>query len=40
MESAIQSKQITDNKSRLTGIKEQRGKELAAARKQTAASTQ
>ncbi|MFG3126533.1 hypothetical protein [Streptomyces tendae] len=40
VESAVQSKQITDNKSRLTGIKEQRGKELAAARKQISASTQ
>ncbi|MFE0802564.1 hypothetical protein ACFW3N_21060 [Streptomyces sp. NPDC058834] len=40
VESAIQNKQITDNKSQLTGIKEQRGKELAAARKQNAASAQ
>ncbi|MFH9064997.1 hypothetical protein ACH4GM_27795 [Streptomyces coeruleorubidus] len=38
VESAIQDKQIADNKSRLTGIKEQRGKEIAAARKQIAAS--
>ncbi|MFC8368530.1 hypothetical protein ACFUIT_11195 [Streptomyces sp. NPDC057239] len=38
VETAIQNKQITDNKSRLTGIKEQHGKEVAAARKQVAAS--
>ncbi|MFI2720713.1 hypothetical protein ACH5AI_30980 [Streptomyces collinus] len=40
VESAIQNKQITDNKSRLTGIKEQHGTEVAAARKQMAASAQ
>ncbi|WP_234025777.1 MULTISPECIES: hypothetical protein [Streptomyces] len=40
VESAIQDKQIADNKSRLTGIKEQHGKEVAAARKQMAASDQ
>jgi hypothetical protein len=40
VESAIQNKQIADNKSRLTGIREQRGKEIAAARKQMAASAQ
>lgn len=38
VESAIQDRQIADNKSRLTGIKEQHGKEIAAARKQMAAS--
>ncbi|MFD7705000.1 hypothetical protein [Streptomyces caelestis] len=38
VESAIQNKQIADDKSRLTGIKEQHGKEVAAARKQVAAS--
>lgn len=40
VESAIQDKQIADNKSQLTGIKEQHGKETAAARKQMAASAQ
>ncbi|MEV5887339.1 hypothetical protein AB0L74_32620 [Streptomyces sp. NPDC052020] len=40
VESAIQDQQIADNKSRLTGIKEQHGKEVAAARKQMAASAQ
>ncbi|MEV5952498.1 hypothetical protein AB0M11_01750 [Streptomyces sp. NPDC051987] len=39
-ESAIQDKQIADNKTQLTGIKEQRGKEIAAARKEMAAYTQ
>ncbi|MFF0096099.1 hypothetical protein ACFYSF_40140 [Streptomyces canus] len=34
------SQQIADNQSRLTGIKEQHGKEVAAARKQMTASTQ
>ncbi|OUD01301.1 hypothetical protein [Streptomyces swartbergensis] len=34
----VQDKQIAENKSRLTGIKEQRGKEIAAARKQMTAS--
>ncbi|MFI6492983.1 hypothetical protein [Streptomyces sp. NPDC050564] len=38
VESAIQDKQIADNKSQLTGIEEQHGKEIAAARKQMAAS--
>ena len=40
VESAIQDKQIADNRSQLTGIKEQHGKEVAAARKQMAASAQ
>ena len=40
VETALQNKQIADNKSRLTGIKDQRGKEITAARKQMAASTQ
>lgn len=40
VESAIQDKQIADNKSRLTGIKEQHGKEVAAAGKQMTASAQ
>ncbi|MEU4484167.1 hypothetical protein AB0H94_04595 [Streptomyces purpurascens] len=40
VETAIQDKQIADNKSRLTGIKEQHGKEIAAARKQMATSAQ
>ncbi|QKZ18142.1 hypothetical protein [Streptomyces chartreusis] len=40
VESAIQYKQIADNKSQLAGIKEQHGKEIAAARKQMAASAQ
>jgi hypothetical protein len=38
VESAIQDKQIADNKSQLTGIKEQHGKAVAAARRQMAAS--
>ncbi|MEU6406927.1 hypothetical protein ABZ861_30380, partial [Streptomyces sp. NPDC046985] len=38
VESAIQDRQIADNKSRLTGIEEQHGKEMTAARKETAAS--
>ncbi|KOX06572.1 hypothetical protein ADK65_01360 [Streptomyces sp. NRRL B-1140] len=38
VESAIQNKQITDNKSRLTGIKEQHDREVAAASKQMADS--
>ncbi|MBB3074390.1 hypothetical protein [Streptomyces violarus] len=38
VESAIQDKQIADNRSRLTGIEEQHGKEVAAAREQMAAS--
>ncbi|MER5832123.1 hypothetical protein ABT116_15075 [Streptomyces sp. NPDC002130] len=38
VESAIQDKQIGDNKSRLTGIKEQHGIEVAAASKQLADS--
>ncbi|MGY0066890.1 hypothetical protein ACWZEH_08650 [Streptomyces sp. QTS137] len=38
VESAIQDKQITDNKSPLTSIDEQHGKEVAAASKQVAAS--
>ncbi|MFF3260564.1 hypothetical protein ACFYWO_15510 [Streptomyces sp. NPDC002932] len=40
VETAIQNKQIADNKSRLTGIKSQHGKEVTAARKQMAASSQ
>lgn len=40
VESAIQDKQIADNESQLTGIKEQHGKQVAAARKQMAASAQ
>ncbi|MFE1962190.1 hypothetical protein [Streptomyces sp. NPDC059479] len=40
VESAIQDKQIADNKSQLTGIKEQHGKEVAAAREQMTASSQ
>jgi hypothetical protein len=40
VETAIQDKQIADNKSRLTGIKEQHGKEVAAAREQMTASAQ
>ncbi|MFC8241286.1 hypothetical protein [Streptomyces chartreusis] len=40
VESAIQNKQIADNKSRLTGIKGQHGKEVAAARRQMTASAQ
>lgn len=40
VESAIQDKQIADNMSQLTGIKEHHGKEIAAARKQMAASAQ
>ncbi|MER7982659.1 hypothetical protein [Streptomyces sp. NPDC095817] len=39
-ESAIQDKQIAANKSQLTGIQEQHGKEVAAARKQMAASAE
>ncbi|KAF5991729.1 hypothetical protein BOG92_007390 [Streptomyces sp. WAC00263] len=39
-ESAIQDKQIADNKTQLTGIKAQRGKEITAARKETAAYAQ
>ncbi|MFE7173243.1 hypothetical protein [Streptomyces sp. NPDC057616] len=38
VETAIQNQQIADNKTTLTGIKEQHGKELAAARQQMAAS--
>ncbi|MEU6406007.1 hypothetical protein [Streptomyces sp. NPDC046985] len=38
VESAIQDRQIADNKSRLTGIEEQHGEQLTAARKETAAS--
>ncbi|MFF4501590.1 hypothetical protein [Streptomyces sp. NPDC001401] len=37
VESAIQDQQIADNKSRLTGIKEQHGREITAARKEMAA---
>ncbi|MEU9322796.1 hypothetical protein AB0D91_03135 [Streptomyces canus] len=37
-ESAIQDKQIADNESHLTGIQEQRGKEVAVAREQMADS--
>ncbi|QCD59649.1 hypothetical protein CEB94_36235 [Streptomyces hawaiiensis] len=40
VESVIQDRQIADNKSRLTGIKEQHDKERAAARNQMAASVQ
>ncbi|MFD5575039.1 hypothetical protein [Streptomyces cadmiisoli] len=40
VESAIQNKQIADNKSQLTGVKEQHGKEVAAARQQMTASAQ
>ncbi|WP_327370728.1 hypothetical protein [Streptomyces sp. NBC_01217] len=40
VESVIQKKQIADNKSQLTGIQGQHGKEIAAARKQMAASPQ
>ncbi|MFE0250791.1 hypothetical protein [Streptomyces sp. NPDC059010] len=40
VESAIQDKQIADNKSQLTGIKEQHGKEVTAARQQMAATAQ
>ncbi len=40
VESAIQNKQIADNRSQLTAIKEQRDREIAAARQQTAASPQ
>ncbi|MGW3957216.1 hypothetical protein ACWEKM_41465 [Streptomyces sp. NPDC004752] len=40
VETAIQNKQIADNKSQLTGIEEQHGKEIAAARTQMAASAQ
>ncbi|MET9252316.1 hypothetical protein [Streptomyces sp. NPDC003717] len=38
VESAIQSGQIADNRSRLTGIKAERGQEVTAAREQLAAS--
>lgn len=38
VDSAIQDKQIAENKSQLAGIKKQRGIEIAAARKQIAAS--
>ncbi|MFE2060039.1 hypothetical protein [Streptomyces sp. NPDC059446] len=40
VETAIQNEQIAGDKSRLTGIKSQHGKEVAAARKQMAASSQ
>ncbi|MFJ7072135.1 hypothetical protein [Streptomyces sp. NPDC098781] len=40
VESAIQDKQIADNKSGLTGIKERHGKEVGAAREQMATSAQ
>jgi hypothetical protein len=40
VESAIEDTQIADNQSQLTGIREQHGKEVAAARKQMAALTQ
>ncbi|MGJ5891240.1 hypothetical protein DF268_45215 [Streptomyces sp. V2] len=40
VESVIEDKQIADNQSQLTGIKEQHGKEVAAARKQMAVSAQ
>ncbi|KOG33061.1 hypothetical protein [Streptomyces resistomycificus] len=40
VESAIQNKQIADNRSQLTGIKEQHGREIAAARRQMAVSAQ
>ncbi|GAA2306938.1 hypothetical protein GCM10010234_58150 [Streptomyces hawaiiensis] len=40
VETAIQNKQIADSKSRLTGIQEQHGKEVAAARRQMADSAQ
>ncbi|MFE9686846.1 hypothetical protein [Streptomyces sp. NPDC006285] len=39
-ETTIQDKQIADNKSQLTGIKEQHSREVAAARKQMAVSAQ
>ncbi|CAM5574846.1 Lipoprotein OS=Streptomyces fumanus OX=67302 GN=GCM10018772_57910 PE=4 SV=1 [Streptomyces fumanus] len=38
VESAIQDRQIADDKDRLTGIKERHGKEVAAARQQMTAS--
>jgi hypothetical protein len=38
VESVIQDKQIADNKTQLTGIQEQHGKEIAASREQMAAS--
>ncbi|MFF0014477.1 hypothetical protein [Streptomyces sp. NPDC005374] len=38
VESAIQNQQIVDNKSPLTGIKDQHGKEVGAARRQLTAS--
>jgi hypothetical protein len=40
VESVIQEKQIADNKSQLTWIKGQHGKEIAAARKQMATTSQ
>jgi hypothetical protein len=40
VESAIQDRQIADNQDRLTGIKEQHGKEVAVARRQMTASAQ
>ncbi|MDT7840165.1 hypothetical protein [Streptomyces justiciae] len=40
VESAIQDQQIADNKSQLTGIKEQHGNEVTAARTQMATSAQ
>lgn len=40
VESAIQDEQIADNKSRLTGIKEQHGKEITAAHQRTTAASQ
>ncbi|MFJ9908301.1 hypothetical protein ACIRVK_36485 [Streptomyces sp. NPDC101152] len=40
VESAIQDKQIADNKTQLTDVKDQRGKEITAARKETAANAQ
>ena len=38
VEAAIQDKQIADNESQLTGIQEQRGKEIGLARERMAAS--
>ncbi|MEU9735183.1 hypothetical protein [Streptomyces sp. NPDC048002] len=40
VETVIQNKQIADNKSQLTGIREQHGKEIAAAREKLADSAQ
>lgn len=40
VETAIQDKQIADHKSMLTAIKEQHGKEVSAARKQMAATSE